>query len=210
MTTSEPTPEPKPSPTVEPVSAAEPSSPSTSPAPSAASPTRHDPLPSTTDAIVLDAVPLEPPFKDLATVSRNLRVIGHSVIDPLCKRHGLNELGLFTLVHLAKEPDQLPSHLSGILHAKRTNIASTLRTLEYKGLVTIGASEYDRRQRLVNLTDKGCETVAAVEEGMEEARAALVERIDADRMERIAEAWDDFRSIVADMANSLEEPSPAC
>lgn len=185
---------------------------STAPATSAASDdpsSRNDAPHDVVDAVVLDAVPLDPPFTDFATVSRNMHIIGRSVIDPLCKRYELNELSLFALMHLTQEPNQLPSHLSGVLHAKRTNIASTLRTLEYKGLVTIGAGEEDKRQRLINLTDKGRETVAAVEEEMEEARAALVERVDPDKLERITEGWNDFRNIVADMADSLGSPDPS-
>lgn len=184
-----------------------PSRPSAASTAPGASETPDDSASNVVDAVVLDAEPLDPPFKDLATVSRNLRVIGHSVIDPICKKYGLNELALFSLMHLAKAPDQLPSNLSGVLHAKRTNIASTLRTLEHKGFITIGASEQDKRQRLVNLTDKGCETVAAVEEDLEEARTALVERIDPDKFERIAGGWTDFRAIVADMVDSLEGPA---
>ena len=160
--------------------------------------------PKDTGAIALDATPLEPPFEDLIELSRDLQAIGNATLDPIGRKYGLNRLALFTLLNLDRLPDQTPSHLSAALHAKRANIASTLRNLEYKGLIAIGVSETDKRHRLVNLTDKGRETVVSAEADLNEARAELLDRVPTESLEQLMEAWHTFRALAHDVAASAE------
>lgn len=159
-------------------------------------------------AEVLVASPVEPPFEDLVDVSRNLQTIAHAVLDPLCKKYGLNKMALFALVNLEKFPDQTPSNLSIDLHAKRTNVASTLRNLEYKDLIGIGVSSQDKRHRLVNLTEKGHAVACAIVADLEDARAALVNGVDEERIAMLKEAWGAFSATVAEIAADLEERVP--
>lgn len=157
------------------------------------------------DPVILEATPLAPPFEDLIELSRDLQAIGNATLDPIGRKYGVNRLGLFTLLNLDRLPDQTPSHLSAVLHAKRTNIASTLRNLEYKGLITIGASETDKRHRLVNLTEKGREVALAAESDLNDARTALLDRVPTESIEQLMEAWQTFRTIAHDVAASVEE-----
>lgn len=156
------------------------------------------------DPVTLEATPLAPPFEDLIELSRDLQAIGNATLDPIARTYGLNRLALFTLLNLDRLPDQTPSHLSAVLHAKRTNIASTLRNLEYKGLITIGASEADKRHRLVNLTEKGREVALAAETELNDTRAALLDRVPTESIEQLMEAWQTFRTIAHDVATSVE------
>lgn len=157
------------------------------------------------DPVVLEATPLAPPFEDLIELSRDLQAIGNATLDPIGRKYGVNRLGLFTLLNLDRLPDQTPSHLSAVLHAKRTNIASTLRNLEYKGFITIGASEADKRHRLVNLTEKGREVALAAEADLNSARTELLDRVPTESIEQLMEAWQTFRTIAHDVAASVEE-----
>lgn len=156
------------------------------------------------DTVTLEATPLAPPFEDLIELSRDLQAIGNATLDPIARTYGLNRLALFTLLNLDRLPDQTPSHLSAVLHAKRTNIASTLRNLEYKGLITIGASEADKRHRLVNLTEKGREVALAAEAELNDARTALLDRVPTESIEQLMAAWQTFRTIAHDVAASVE------
>lgn len=157
------------------------------------------------EAVTLEATPLAPPFEDFIELSRDLRAIGNATLDPIGRTYGLNRLALFTLLNLDRLPDQTPSNLSAVLHAKRTNIASTLRNLEYKGLITIGASEVDKRHRLVNLTEKGREVALAAEADLNDARTALLDRVPIESIEQLMAAWQTFRTIAHDVATSAEE-----
>lgn len=155
-------------------------------------------------AEVLVASPAVPPFEDLVDVSRNLQSIARAVVDPICKKYELNKMALFALVNLEKFPDQTPSELSVDLHAKRTNIASTLRNLEYKKLVTIGMSDRDKRHRLVNLTEEGSQLASSITADLEDARFALVSGVEEEKVVLLEEAWSTFCSTVAEIAAGLE------
>lgn len=165
---------------------------------------REDTTPEESDSVTLEATPLAPPFEELIELSRDLQVIGNATLDPVGRKYGLNRLALLTLLNLDRLPDQTPSHLSAVLHAKRTNIASALRNLEYKGLVTIGASEADKRHRLVNLTEKGREVALAADADLSEARVSLLDHVPTESVEQLMEAWHTFRAIARDVATFAE------
>lgn len=165
---------------------------------------REGTAPEESDSVTLEATPLARPFEELIELSRDLQVIGNATLDPVGRKYGLNRLALFTLLNLDRLPDQTPSHLSAVLHAKRTNIASALRNLECKGLVTIGASEADKRHRLVNLTEKGREVALAADADLSEARASLLDHVPTESVEQLMEAWHTFRAIARDAATFAE------
>lgn len=165
---------------------------------------REDTAPEESGSVTLEATPLAPPFEELIELSRDLQVIGNATLDPVGRKYGLNRLALFTLLNLDRLPDQTPSHLSTVLHAKRTNIASALRNLECKGLVTIGASEADKRHRLVNLTEKGREVALAADADLSEARASLLDHVPTESVEQLMEAWHTFRACARDVATFAE------
>lgn len=70
--------------------------------------------------------------------------------------------GQFSLMMVlsAPQPPKL-GQLAAFLAMDRTTLTAALKSLERRGLVTVGVDEKDRRARRLCLTDEGRETLAA-------------------------------------------------
>lgn len=144
-----------------------------------------------------------PSVKAFTETLYDLEAISRSIVEPLCKKYELNKMALFVLLNLEQIPDQNPSRLSQALHAKRTNIASTLRNLEYKGLITIGTGVEDKRNRLVNLTESGQKIAASITVDLEAERLKLMAMVPQEVTQKLSEAWEAFCNSVSYIAKEL-------
>lgn len=147
---------------------------------------------------------VDSPFKDIANVAQNMKTISCATLDPLCKKHSLDESAIFMLLFLEKAPDSMLQGLNLALCTKRANIMRTLRNLEYKNLVTIGINNDETYHRLVNLTDKGREIAFAIVADLEETRFNLEGIVGEEKVTVLKEAWHAFCSSIAEIAADLE------
>jgi len=81
--------------------------------------------------------------------------------DQALKPVGLTN-GQFSLLMAMNRPEPAPmGQLARLLTMDRTTLTAALKPLERNGLVRMEADPSDRRSRLLSLTDKGRETLAA-------------------------------------------------
>lgn len=101
---------------------------------------------------------------EFVCISRDLHKFAHTVIAPICQRHGITMQQMYVLMELRSEPGQTIGRLSdrvGILH---TNFPQVCRKLENGGLVRRTQSEIDRRSFLLSLTEEGERLFRALDE----------------------------------------------
>jgi DNA-binding MarR family transcriptional regulator len=91
-------------------------------------------------------------------LARRMRVQGEEVLEPL----GLRPRHLLTLTIL-RDHGGSQQALAGVLHIDRTNLVGLLNELEDNRLIERRRSPEDRRRHVVELTQRGHETLAHAE-----------------------------------------------
>jgi DNA-binding MarR family transcriptional regulator/GNAT superfamily N-acetyltransferase len=87
-------------------------------------------------------------------------------------------------------------------------VSRLLRSLETAGLVTVSASDDDRRVRVATLTSAGLRERAVLDERADDAAAALLEPLDATRRRRLVTAMAEVDHLLTAALVTIEPVDP--
>lgn len=139
---------------------------------------------------------------EFVCISRDLHKFAHSVIAPICHKHGITMQQMYILMELRMEPRQTVSRLSdrvGILH---TNFPQVCRKLESQGLVRRTQSETDRRSFILSLTEEGEQLFFALDEDINKTYSLSFEPEFDETYEVIAKGFEALHSMI----NKFDSP----
>src|SRR4051812_43292489 len=109
--------------------------------------------------------------------------------DEILARHGFGRAHHRVIYFVGRYPEMTVSQLLGILRITKQSLSRVLGQLVREGFIKQRSGERDRRQRLLELTDKGVELERALSE-MQRQRVANAYR------EAGAEAVEGFRKVM--------------
>jgi DNA-binding MarR family transcriptional regulator len=109
------------------------------------------------------------------------------------------------LMSMLDRHGQLPmSHVAELLDVSDSNATGLIDRMAERGFVERVRHPDDRRVVLVRVSDQGRQILTDVENLRDDLIERILGRLDTARLERLAEALDDVRSAVADIA--MEDP----
>jgi MarR family transcriptional regulator for hemolysin len=120
-------------------------------------------------------------------------------VDEQVKPHGVTQGQLPILCCLQEEEGQTQAELCRKIQVEQPTMANTLRRMERDGLIVRIASEQDKRQIRIYLTERIRPTVAALQQKRDEVVACMTRQMSADDLITFSRLLDLAR-------NNLEHP----
>lgn len=142
---------------------------------------------------------------EFVCVSRDLHKFAHSVIAPICHKHGITMQQMYVLMELRMEPHQTVGSLSdrvGILH---TNFPQVCRKLESKGLVQRSQNQNDRRSFILSLTEEGERLFRSLDEEIEQVHGPRFKAESDETYDTIIKGFEALHSVIATFDSSGAE-----
>jgi DNA-binding MarR family transcriptional regulator len=120
-------------------------------------------------------------------------------------RHGVS-MGHLHLMSMLDRHGELPmSRVAELLGVSDSNATGLIDRMEEHGFVERVRHPEDRRVVLVRISDRGRQILGDVEVLRDDLVVRILSRLDTVRLERLALALDDVRSVVAEVA--ADEPA---
>jgi DNA-binding MarR family transcriptional regulator len=115
-------------------------------------------------------------------------------------RHGVSMAHLHLMSMLDRHGELPMSRVAELLGVSDSNATGLVDRMEEHGFVERVRHPEDRRVVLVRVSDRGRQILADVEVLRDDLVVRILGRLDTPRLERLAQALDDVRSAVAEVA----------
>lgn len=119
-------------------------------------------------------MPLEELYARPAHLIRRAHQISWAIFLDECAEFALTPVQYAALVAISAYPDTDATRVSNMIAFDRSTIGSVLDRLEKRGLIERRASETDRRQRLISLTDQGSKLLTDCKEAVDRVQNRIV------------------------------------
>ena len=129
-----------------------------------------------------------------------------SIYGAFAKRHGETYLSMWAIDELGHHPEGLTQkQLATALYAPKQTVSSLTASLEKRGLVCTEASPNDKRSKIHKLSSQGRALYNRTLEEQSQCDRACIQKLGAERIERMIADVNDTLSCIEEALAHLEE-----